>query len=163
MVTLDFKPDADDHIAAARLYDRSSGWALGDRVVAIVLLLVGAGSTIAVGPRWWTLIWFALGALEWFHVLNVIPFATKFWFARDPKYRADYHLEFDDAGIRFRTASIDSTIAWTHYTRTLEDPRVWLLVYGSRLYTVLPKRAFTPESEDEFRALLARHLPRRDV
>jgi hypothetical protein len=163
MVTLDFQPDADDHVAAARLYDKSSGWARADRVVALVLLVVGAASTIAVGPRWWTLVWFPLAVLEWFHVLNVVPLATRFWFARDPKHRAAYHLEFDDEGIRFKTASIDSAIAWSHYTRVLEDSRLWLLVYGSRLYTVLPKRAFTPEKEQEFRALLARHLPGKVV
>jgi hypothetical protein len=27
------------------------------------------------------------------------------------------------------------------------------------MYTVLPKRAFTPESEQAFRALLARNVP----
>mgnify|MGYP001795790284 CR=1 FL=1 len=43
MVTLDFQPDAGDHVAAARLYDKNSGWARADRVVALVLFRVGAG------------------------------------------------------------------------------------------------------------------------
>jgi hypothetical protein len=157
-VTLDFQPDADDHVAAARLYDRKSGWATADRVVAIVLLLVGTLATIAAGARWWTLVWFPLALLEWFHVLNVIPFATRFWFRRNPQFREAYHLEFDDTGIRFRTRAIESKLEWSMYQRVLEDPRVWALVYGPRLYTVLPKRAFTPDSERAFRALLARNL-----
>lgn len=157
-VTLDFQPEADDHVAAEKLYDRSSRWAAADRVVALVLFAVGVLSTLAVGPRWWTLVWFPLALLEWFHLLSLRPFLVRRWFRQNPKFQEAYHLAFDDSGIRFKTQSIDSTLAWSQYTRVLEDPHVWLLVYGPRMYTVLPKRAFTPESEQAFRALLARHV-----
>jgi hypothetical protein len=157
-VTLAFRPEVEDHVAAERLYDRTSHWAKADRVVAIVLALVGIGSTIAVGPRWWTLAWFPLALLEWFHLLSFRPFVVRHWFRRNPRFREPYELAFDDSGIRFRTASIDSTLQWSTYSRALEDDRVWLLVYGPRMYTVLPKRAFSEEAQRSFRALLARHL-----
>lgn len=158
-VKLEFHPEADDHVAAEHLYDLASPWAKADRVVAIVLLVVGVGSTIAVGPRWWTVVWFPLAVLEWFHLLKIRPFVVRHWFRRNPKFRETFHLEFDDSGIHFCTASIDSKLAWSQYTRILEDKRVWLLVYGPRMYTVLPKRAFTPESQRIFRALPDRNLP----
>jgi len=157
-VALTFQPEARDHVAAQRLYDRHSRWAVADRVVAVLLALVGAVSTTAVGARWWTLVWFPLALLEWFHLLTVRPLLARLWFRQNPKFRETYHLVFDDSGIQFRTASIDSRVAWSHYHRALEDANVWLLVYGPRMYTVLPKRAFTAESEQAFRALLARNL-----
>jgi len=160
-VTVAFRPEVEDHVAAERLYERSSGWATADRVVALVLLAVGAGSTLAVGPRWWTLVWFPLALLEWFHVLSLGPHLTRFWFHRNPKFREAYELAFDDDGIRFRTPTIDSRLQWETYSRVLEDERVWLLVYGPRMYTVLPKRAFDFEAQRTFRELVSRHVARR--
>jgi len=160
-VTITFQPEADDHVAAERLYDRQSRWAVADRVVAVILALVGASATLVVGARWWTLVWFPLALLEWFHLLTVRPFLTRLWFRQNPKFLEAYRLECDDSGIQFHTASIDSTLAWSHYDRALEDANVWLLVSGPRMYTVLPKRAFTPESEQTFRALLTRNLTAR--
>ena len=161
-VTLAFTPEADEHVAADRLYDRTTRWWTADRVVAVVLALVGTAATLAVGPRWWTLVWFPLAVLEWFHLVSVRPFLIRRWFRANPKFQGPYELVFSDEGIRFRSGTIDSKLAWSTYQRVLEDGRMWLLVYGPRMYTVLPKRAFTPESEAAFRALLTRHLPGKD-
>jgi hypothetical protein len=160
-VTVAFQPDVEDHVAAERLYRRSSRWATADRVVALILLLVGVASTLAVGPRWWTLVWFPLAALEWFHVLSLGPPLTRFWFARNPKFREPYELTFDDGGIRFRTPTIDSRLRWETYSRALEDERIWLLVHGPRMYTVLPKRAFDEGGQRTFRELVSRHVGRK--
>jgi hypothetical protein len=154
VVTVAFRPEVEDHVAAERLYRRNSAWAKADRVVAVVLALVGAAATLAVGPRWWTLVWFPLAALEWFHVLDLGPWAARAAFGGNPKFREPYELAFDDAGIHFKTPTIDSQLAWATYTRVLEDERVWLLVYGPRMYTVLPKRAFDTNSTEALRALL---------
>jgi len=161
-VTVSFRPEVEDHVAAERLYERSSGWATADRVVAVLLLLVGIASTLAVGPRWWTLLWFPLAGLEWFQLLQLGPHLTRFWFGRNPKFREPYDLTFDDDGIRFRTPTIDSRLRWETYSRVLEDERVWLLVYGPRMYTVLPKRAFDEAGQRTFRELVSRHVGRRE-
>jgi hypothetical protein len=158
VVTVAFRPELEDQVAAERLYRRNSAWARADRVVALVLLAVGLASTLAVGPRWWTLIWFPLAVLEWFHGLDLGPWAARAAFWGNPKFREPYELGFDDEGIRFRTPTIDSRLAWATYTRVLEDDRVWLLVYGPRMYTVLPKRAFDAGSLQAFRELVTRHV-----
>jgi hypothetical protein len=148
-----------DHLAADRLYYRSTLlWKL-DKVVAGLLVAAGGYLTWVAGPRWWALICFPLAVAEWFDLLSLRPLQIVYWFKRNPKFRETYHLRFDPAGIRFRTASIDSRITWAYYTRLLEDARLCLLVYGSRMYSVVPKRAFaTPEELNRFRALVASHL-----
>ena len=128
-------------------------------MVAVVLLMSGRLDA-GCGQRWWTLLWFPLALLEWFHLLSPGPHLTRFWFHRNPKFREPYELAFDDEGIRFRTPTIDSHLAWATYSRVLEDERVWLLVYGSRMYTVVPKRAFDDEGRRTFRDLVSRHVGR---
>ena len=117
--------------------------------------VLGSLVTWAAGPRWWALIWFPLAFAEWFNLLSLRPLQIMYWFQADPKFRETYRLTFSAGGIRFRTASIDALIQWTHYTRMLEDRRLCLLIYGSRMFSVIPKRAFTSEAElSAFRALV---------
>ena len=158
-VDLTFDPRLADHLAADRLYYKSTLWAKIDRVVAVLLVVLGSLATWAAGPRWWALIWFPLAFAEWFNLLSLRPLQVMYWFRADPKFRETYRLTFSAGGIRFRTASIDALIQWTHYTRMLEDRRLCLLIYGSRMFSVIPKRAFTSEAElSAFRALVVSSL-----
>lgn len=157
-VTVSFQPELADHMAADRLYEGTTRWAAADRVVALTLAATGIGLTIAVGPRWWTLLWLPLAVLEWFHLLTLRPLLARHWFRSNPKFRERYELTFEDAGIHFRTPTIDSKLAWATYDRVLENERVWLLVYGPRMYTVLPKRAFDVEAARTFVTLVQKHI-----
>src|SRR5207244_299090 len=114
---------------------------------------------VLVGPRWWTLVWFPLAICQWFNVLSPFRLRTRFFFRRNPKFLETYKLSFSDQGIRFKTNSIDASIAWTHYSRILEDEKVILLVYGSRMYTVVPKRAFSDSAQlPAFRNMIGQHI-----
>jgi hypothetical protein len=151
-----------DHLAAERLYYKSTVFAKLDKVVAVILLLVGLFSTWEAGVQWWTLIFFPLAILEWFNLFSVRPLVIRRWFKHNPKFGETYHLTLDPGGIHFRTKSIDSRLTWAHYTKVLEDDRLWLLVYGTRMYSVIPKRAL--KSNDEvarFRSLVAQNIVAR--
>ena len=77
----------------------------------------------------------------------------------NPKLYGTYHLTFAPAGIHWHTKSIDSRIAWDQYTSVLEDNRMWLLMYGKRLYTIVPKCAFKDAEEvARFSSLIVRHI-----
>ncbi len=161
-VRLSFDNTLDDHLAAERLYYRSTIFAKVDKIVAVILVLVGAFSTWAVGARWWTVLFFPVAVLEWFNLLTIRPLMIRHWFRQNPKFRETYHLAFDAKGVEFRTASIDSHVAWDHYTKVFEDDRLFLLVYGSGMYTVIPRRAFSSGEESErFRRLVEARVPSR--
>jgi len=161
-VSLIFDNVVGDHLAAERLYYKSTVFAKVDRVVAVILLLVGSFSTWAAGVHWWTLIFFPLAVLEWFNLLSVRPLVIRRWFKHNPKFSETYHLALDRSGIHFRTKSIDSRVTWDHYTKVLEDDRLWLLVYGTRMYSVIPKRALKGDDEvARFRSLVAQNIAAR--
>jgi hypothetical protein len=158
-ITLDFDNQLSDHIAAERLYYKSTFWSKADKVVAALLLIFGIVSVAAVGVYWWTVIWFPLAIAEWFNLLSPRRLRVRFFFRRNPRFLESYHLSFSDSGIHFKTKSIDSNIAWTHYNRVLENDRVILLLYGGWMYTVIPKRVFKDVHElSAFRSLISQHI-----
>ena len=140
-ITLEFDNRLSDHLAADRLdYRTTLLWKI-DKVVAVGLACFGVYSVASAGLQWWTAIWFALAVSEWFNLLSPRPLQIRWMFKRNPKFKEAYRLTFTEEGIHFQTASIDSHIAWTHYTRVVEGKEVILLVYGARMYTVIPIRA----------------------
>jgi hypothetical protein len=158
-VSISFDNRVEEFTAAERLYYKSTIFAKIDKVVAVLLVFAGVLLIYAVGANWWTLMPFLLAILEWFNLLSPRPLVIRYWFKRNSKLYGTYHLTFTPAGIHWQTKSIDSRIAWDQYTSTLEDNRMWLLMYGKRLYTVVPKRAFTDDNEAaRFRSLETQHI-----
>lgn len=81
-------------------------------------------------------------------------------FRREPKFRDEYSLTFSPDGIHFKKAQIDSNLAWDLYSRALVDAHSYVLYYGSRTFTVIPKRVFpNPEQQSAFDQLLTQHVP----
>ena len=158
-VVLEFDNRLAEHLAAERLYYRSTFWFKVDKVVAIHLLIFGVFAVVVAGIRWWTVVWFPLAILEWFNLLSFRPLLIRFFFKRNPKFLEKYHLTFSDSGIDFKTKSLESKLAWTHYTHVLEGERVTLLIYGPQMYTVIPSRAFLDgEQHDRFRLLVRKYV-----
>jgi hypothetical protein len=126
----------------------------------VLLLALGIWEVWAVGFRWWTIIWFPLAVMMWFNVVRFEGITARILFRRNPKFREEYHLTFSQENIHFQTASIDSTLQWSHYERLVESPTLFLLMYGKGLYTVVPKRCFPSDDElDAFRGLLRDRIP----
>lgn len=158
-ITIEFDNELAEHLAADRLHYRSTLWWKVDKVVAVALAAFASYATVTVGPRWWTLIFFALAVVEWFNLLSPRPLQIRFYFKRNPKFSERYRLAFSEDGIDFKTPSLDSRIAWTHYTRVLESDALVLLMYGTRMYSVIPKRAFSDDKQrDRFLELARRHV-----
>ena len=101
---------------------------------------------------------FLLGVATFHAYLIDLP---RRYFRSDPKFREQYELIFTDAGIEFKTNNIKSTIAWSLYSRVIENESFYILVYGKNLpsLSILPKRAFrNSEQETAFRTMLRRHI-----
>jgi hypothetical protein len=79
----------------------------------------------------------------------------------NPKYRDDYSLVFSAEGIHFRTVHIDSQLQWSVYSRALVDAYSYILYYGSRTFTVIPKRVFQDsEQQSALERMLGQHVPK---
>jgi hypothetical protein len=80
------------------------------------------------------------------------------------KLEQEHLLTLSDAGIHFRTDSIDSRIAWSLYKRARRTARFYLLYYGRNQYTVIPRRVFADGGEMKaFEELLSRQLAKVDL
>ena len=80
-------------------------------------------------------------------------------FRRNPKLHDEYSLTFSDEGIHFRTAHIDSQLAWTLYTNAVVSGNSYLLYYGESQLSIIPKRFFpSTDKREQFEQLLVRHL-----
>lgn len=123
--------------------------------VAVLIFGLGIYFVVSAGLRWWTIIWFPLAVAEWFNLFSLIRWRTTIEFRRNPKFREEYHLTFSRDNVHFKTASLDSTLQWTHYERVIETPDLFLLMYGKGLYTLIPKRCLTSNEDiNTFRSLL---------
>jgi hypothetical protein len=90
--------------------------------------------------------------------LTVIPTIT---FSHTPKFHDEYSLAFSQEGIHFRTSQIDSQLKWNTYLRVLIDAHSYLLYYGPRSFTIVPKRVFqSSDQQQAFEHLLAQNIPR---
>lgn len=160
-ISISFINELKDHIEAQRVLYSKGSFAKLDKVVAVLLFGFGVYFVAIAGVRWWTIIWFPLAAAEWFDLVTFSRWRTKIEFQRNPKFREEYHLTFSHENIRFKTASVDSTLQWTLYERVIETPTLFLLIYGKKLYTLIPKRSFNSnEVMDMFRALLNETIQR---
>lgn len=160
-ITLEFDNRLSDQLEADRLDYRTTAYWKIDKVVALILLGTGAYTVAGAGLHWWTLIWLPAAVAEWFNLLSLRPLQVRWFFRRNPKFRETYRLTFSEEGIHFQTASIDSQIAWTHYSRVVEGREVILLIYGTRMYTVIPTRAFADAAQRAAFLDLARRKARR--
>ena len=106
---------------------------------------------------------FCVGGSAVFGVILVAAFLIipPLAFGNDPKYHDEYSLTFSPEGIHFQTAQIDSNLEWTIYSRALVDAHSYLLYWGSRTFTVIPKRVFqNAEQQGAFDQLLVDHMPK---
>jgi hypothetical protein len=80
-------------------------------------------------------------------------------FRREPRLRDIYWLRFDDDSIAFKTEHINSNMDWELYQQVWENKRFFFLIFGERMYTVIPKRVFeSAVQEIQFRELLKRKI-----
>lgn len=162
-VQLSFKYTEQEYVAAVRLFLlRSKGTLirLGLTLAGLCLTLILLFSSIDLAmPLWFTIALFVLLGTALFHALFVrLP---RRQFRGNPKFRDEYSLTFSDEAIRFKTRSIDSSVAWDLYTDVIENENFYLLIYGKNIasFSIVPKRSFRDSMQEAvFREMLGRHL-----
>ena len=166
-VNLSFRYLEIDYVRALRAHYASRLRLRLDIVVAIGLAGIGAYLWRSPDLRWWGVGCVVVSALFGLMLVAAFTVIPRFTFRREPKFRDDYSLTFSADVIHFRTAHIDSQLQWSMYSRALVDTHSYVLYYGTRQFTVIPKRVFqTPEQQQAFEQLLTQHISqiiRRDT
>jgi YcxB-like protein len=160
-VNLSFRYSESDIVHAMRSHYASHMRPRLDIVMAVGLAVAGAYCWRS--PSWhWSGVFFATASavfvLFLFAAFVIMPPLA---FRLEPKYRDDYFLTFSPTGLHFRTVHIDSQLQWNLYSRALVDACSYILYYGSRTFTIIPKRVFqNVEQQRAFEELLAQHVPK---
>lgn len=158
-VQLSFTYTEDEYVAAARLFftrgtEPDFRFYLGLGFFACVLLVVWLAGDIYVAAA--VLIPGLLVLARYRHVYWVLP---RSYFRGNPKFRERYELTFSDEGILFRSKGVESRFGWDFYTGALETPEYFFLVYGTDVFSLIPKRVFRDRrQESALRELLRRKL-----
>lgn len=159
-VTLSFRYLEGDYVRALRAHYTSRLRLRLDIAVAAVLAGIGSYLWRSADLHWLGLTCIVLAGLFAVTLIAAFTVIPPLVFRREPKFRDDYALTFSPDGIHFRTAHIDSHLGWSMYSRALVDAHSYLLCYGSRQFTVIPKRVFQRSEEQEaFERLLTEHIP----
>jgi len=166
-INLSFRYAESDYVRALRAHYASHLRLRLDIVVTVVLAGIGVYFWQSPSRHWLGLACVVVAVA--FVLLLVAAFTVipPLGFRREPKFRDDYSLTFSPEGIHFRTADIDSQLQWSLYSRALIDAHSYVLYYGSRQFTVIPKRVFqSAEQQQAFEQLLTQRVSqiiRRDA
>ncbi|MBI3644613.1 MAG: YcxB family protein [Acidobacteriales bacterium] len=160
-VDVSFRYSESDFVRAMRAHYATHLRLRLDIAVAIVCAIVGAYLWRSPSTHWLGIGFVSVSAV--FALILVAAFAVipRLVFRREPKFRDDYSLTFSPGGIHFRTAHIDSQLQWSMYSRALVDAYSYILYYGWRSFTVIPKRVFqSAEQQNAFEHMLAQNIPK---
>ena len=129
--------------------------------LACILVLFGMGIYLWRSPDLhWLAVTFVITSVG-FALLIVTAFTIvpRRIFRSEPRFRDEYSLTFSEEGIHFRTAHIDSRLQWSIYSSALIDAHSYVLCWGSRQFTVIPKRVFkNAEQQQAFEQLLTQRV-----
>jgi hypothetical protein len=129
--------------------------------ILVIIILIAAGTYLWRSPelRWLGIGLVSIAAAFALVLIAAFTLVPRLVFRREPKFRDQYSLTFSADGIQFRTAHINSQLKWSMYSRALVDVHSYLLYYGSRQFTVIPKRVFqTSHQQQAFEHLLVQHV-----
>lgn len=74
------------------------------------------------------------------------------------KFNQQYHLEFRDNRILFKTNGINSELDWNFYEALWENDNFFYIIHSKEMYTLIPKRVFNNEMEIiEFKNLFMKY------
>jgi|GEM_PF-881108 len=158
-VNLHFKLAEEEWVAASRLYMLRQPGIILRFVTAFILLLVGLVFFTAINEAVLSLFILSVGLVLFSFVLSLFFVIPRHRFRNDPRHLDEFFLEFTEDGIGFRTERIESRLDWSLYNSAMENERLYVMVYGKGMITVIPKRAFNARTQEAaFRSLLTRKL-----
>jgi hypothetical protein len=163
VIALTFRYLPGEYLRAINAHQRLQ-MRLGPDIAFSLILLAGGLATIYFGGAeyFWLGVVFSAVGLAYPVISGFMMFVLpRIMIAGLARLRDEYRLTFSDDGILFQTATIDSRINWGLYTSATVVRDFYLLYYGRREFTVIPKRAFEDAAEMQaFDALLLAHVPK---
>lgn len=146
MLELIFKYSQSEYVKAYRQYLIASKTISIPNII-ILVLAIAFSSAFAIMSK--LDVWSVALLVTCFFVLLIgiiLYFLTPIHiFKSTAKFHEEYYLAFSDEKIIFKTATIDSELAWETYTKIWDNKDFYYLIQHPKIYTIIPKRAFLNE------------------
>ena len=159
-IDLNFFLQCDEYYQALEYFRRQRASASADKLVGLLLTLLGAALWLVTGNGALFAIFLAVGIAV---ALTSAPLRRLLFqqkWEREPLFSAEHKILASEQGVYFRMGQIESNLPWSYYESFLETADGFLLVYGDS-FNFLPKRVFGGETAiQQFRELLAKKLKR---
>jgi hypothetical protein len=161
-IHLSFTHNRAEYICALRRYFLKYNYGLYVRIdaaLAFIFIVIGSYLAYSQGFGAISLIFLIPASI----LLLILAYAyfmlPKLIYASEPNLHHKYDLDFSDSGIAFRTKGIYSSLEWSIYKEWIVDKEFYILFYGLKRLTIIPRRAFLNSEDDNlFRELLLRHI-----
>jgi hypothetical protein len=158
-INLTFRYEENDYVRALRAHYASHLMLRLDIVGTIIVGIAGAFLLGSARLHWLGVACVVIAVVFALLLIAAFTVIPRLIFRREPRYRDEYSLTFSSDGIHFRTAHIDSQLKWSMYSRALIDAHSYLLYYGGRQFTLIPKRVFqNAEQQQSFEQLLTQQI-----
>ena len=160
-INLNFFLQREEYYAAMEFHRQQRTGFSTDKKVGGILILLGAASWIVLGNVALSIALFVTGIAVALlsHPLRARTFRNR-W-EREPLFRTEQMIAFDEQSISFRMGHVESNLPWTYYENWLESCDGFLLMYGD-VFNYLPKRAFPDEATlKRLREMLGKKITRR--
>ena len=154
-ININFKYTEKEYVNAVKWYYMNSSRIIFDFIVAVIIIIIGSFLQFNNPKSVSNVFIMAAGVLFLLILVYAIYINPKRIFRSEPKFKYEYHLIFSNDGIEFKTEHINSNLQWNHYVKFSETKEFYYLIYGTFMFTIIPKRAFENKSnEEEFKKLL---------
>lgn len=157
-VTLQFQYSEDEYVAAVHSFYNHT-FHIRTYIIALgVVLLAGLYLWFSTGEA---VVFFGLAV---FLLIVTTPLVFYFvtprtHFRREARFHNTYRLRFAEEGIEFKTEHVHSKLDWELYQQVWENKDFYLLSYGKRRFTIIPKRVFESAAQEaQFRNMLKRKI-----
>lgn len=157
-LTLQFRYTEAEYVAAVRLFYNHK--------FHIPTYAVGVGILLPAGFLFWLYSQEPVILFGWSVFALIVLTPLIFYvvtphthFRRDARFHDTYWLHFSEDGLEFKTTHVNSQLDWKLYQQVWENRQFYLLFYGERLFTIIPKRVFANANQEaQFKDLLQRKI-----
>ena len=158
-INLTYKYTESEYVSAARFFYTRTLHTKLNLFISVIAIFSGlVGVLLAGDSLLWSLLMFA-GFLVLFFSYYAHFVTPRLHYQRNPKLREQYHLQFSEDGLVFRSKELESRLEWSFYSKVWETPQFYFLLYGKDMFTLIPKRVFSSrEQEASFRSMLKRKI-----
>ncbi|GHV89479.1 hypothetical protein AGMMS50267_18390 [Spirochaetia bacterium] len=153
-IYIEYLPKLNEHLEAYSLYESKTHLKIIDKVVSILLIVFGviilSMSLIygfSISNIMIAILLMVIGIADFMGFIDFGKIVISIQFKNNNKLKDIQKIKFRDNGLEYETKGIKSNIKWELYTKYYEGENIFILIYGNRLYSVIPKYALNNKLE----------------